>query len=158
MHVTLCSPCIYKRGRQGPFQGEKRWGKTHTPFDSSRASALHLHILRPGSSSLSHQLVISYYKHLGARQYKTLLSIGRRAFFGLNQYKSLVFLHTIRISDAQTLINSSGLGPLVQTPTPSFTSLSPYLLLLSSRTNRHNQCMDVLQTMIVCMYEAVWCT
>jgi hypothetical protein len=40
------------------------------------------------------------------------------AFFGPNQYKSFVFfLHTIRISDMQTLIHSSGLGPLVQTPT-----------------------------------------
>jgi hypothetical protein len=40
------------------------------------------------------------------------------AFFGPNQYKSLVFfLRTIRISDVQTLIHSSGLGPLVQTPT-----------------------------------------
>jgi hypothetical protein len=75
--------------------------------------------LRPGSSSLSHQLVTPYYKHLGARQYKTLLLTGRRAFFGPNQYKSLVFFfHTIQISYAQTLIQLLGLGPLVQTPTP----------------------------------------
>jgi hypothetical protein len=91
--------------------------RTHRQFDSPRASALHLHILRPRNSSLSHQLVTPYYKHLGARQYKTLLPIERRTFFGLNQYKSLVFLHTIRISDAQTLNHLLGLGPLVQTPT-----------------------------------------
>jgi hypothetical protein len=87
-------------------------------LDSSRASVPHLHILRLGSSSLSHQLVTPYYKHLGARQYKTFLPTGCRAFFGPNQYKSLVFfLHTIRISYAQTLIHLLGLGPLVQTPT-----------------------------------------
>jgi hypothetical protein len=55
MHVILCSPCIYKRGEQGPFQGDRRW--IHTQFDSSRASVPPLHILRPESSSLSHQLV-----------------------------------------------------------------------------------------------------
>jgi hypothetical protein len=59
--------------------------------------------------------------HVGARQYETLLPIGHRELFGLNQYKSLVFfLHTIQISYAQTLIHLSGLGPLAQTPTHSF--------------------------------------
>jgi hypothetical protein len=52
-------------------------------------------------------------------QYKTLLPTRCRAFFGPNQYKSLVFfLHTFRISYAQTLIHLLVLGPLVQTPTP----------------------------------------
>jgi hypothetical protein len=120
MHVTLRSPCIYKRGGQGPFQTDDR-RRIHTQFDSSRASVSHFHILRPGSFSLSHQLVTPYYKHLGARQYKTLLPTRRRVFFGPNQYKSFVFfLHTIRISYAQTLIHLSGLGPLTQTPTHIF--------------------------------------
>jgi hypothetical protein len=84
--------------------------------------------LRPESSSLSLQLVTPYYKHLGARQYKTLLSTERRVFFGPNQYKSLVFfLHTIRISYAQTLIHLSGLGLLAQTPTHPNKTLATYI-------------------------------
>jgi hypothetical protein len=126
MYVTLRSPCIYKRGGQGPFEkGERR--RIHTQLDSLRASVPHLHILRPGSSSLSHQLVTPYYKHLGARQYKTLLPTGRRVFFGPNLYKSIVFfLHTIRISYAQMLIHLLGVraaGPNTDTMVLFFISL-----------------------------------
>jgi hypothetical protein len=55
MHVIWHSPCVYKRGGQGPFQRRR---EIHRSFDSSEANThtLSTHILRPRSSSLSYPL------------------------------------------------------------------------------------------------------
>jgi hypothetical protein len=57
MHVILCSPCIYKWGGQGSFQERTDRRQIYARLDSSRESVPHSHILRHGSSSLSHQPV-----------------------------------------------------------------------------------------------------
>jgi hypothetical protein len=58
MHVTLCSPCIYKRGRQGPFEDRgKTEEKTHT---------LHPHLDTWDHLPLS-PACNPYYKQFGAR-------------------------------------------------------------------------------------------
>jgi hypothetical protein len=56
LHVTLCSPCIYKRGRHGPFQrgGQENRHTLHSYLETWD----HLP-LSPACNS--------YYKHLGAR-------------------------------------------------------------------------------------------
>jgi hypothetical protein len=63
------------------------------------------HILRPRIISLSHPLVTPTTSTSVQNNTRLPSPTGRRAFFGLNQYKSLVFfLHTIQIPDAQTHI------------------------------------------------------
>jgi hypothetical protein len=76
-----------------------------TLLDLARASAeSHTHstlVLRSENTSLSRPLVTPTTSTSVQDNTSLPFLTGRRAFFGLNQYKPLVFfLHTIRIPDA----------------------------------------------------------
>jgi hypothetical protein len=76
----------------GPCEGTSRVTHTHST-----------HTLRLGRSSLSHPLVTPTTDTSVQDNTELTSPTGRRAFFGLKQYKSSVFfLHTIRVPDAQT--------------------------------------------------------
>jgi hypothetical protein len=96
-------------------------------------------ILRSGNTSLSHPFVTPATSTSVQDNTRLLFLIGRRAFFGPNQYKSLVFfVYTIQIPDTQTHITRWYLKPPFLTPTRIFFFLPVFVLGSSASLRARN--------------------